>query len=64
MLCHRFGLVTSAQKSEADAGSRRRLGSPDMEWFPESKQTPENVKNRDMDNQCIDPQSALTAKPI
>lgn len=53
----RFGLVTSTQKSEADAGSRRRLGSPDLEWFPESKQTPENVKNRDMDNQCIDPQS-------
>lgn len=60
----RFGLVTSAQTSEADAGSRRRLGSPDMEWFPESKQTPENVKNRDMDNQCIDPQSALRANPI
>ncbi|KAI7799366.1 serine/threonine-protein phosphatase 6 regulatory subunit 2-like [Triplophysa rosa] len=53
----RFGQVTSTQNSEADAGSRRRLGSPDLEWFPESKQTPENAKNRDMDNQCIDPQS-------
>ncbi|XP_050991376.1 serine/threonine-protein phosphatase 6 regulatory subunit 2 isoform X1 [Labeo rohita] len=53
----RFGLVTNTQKSEADGGSRRRLGSPDMEWFPETKQTPENTKNLDMDKQSIDPQS-------
>lgn len=58
----RFGQETNTQNSEADAGSRRRLGSPDLEWFPESKQTPENAKNRDMDSQCIDPQSMLTAK--
>ncbi|KAA0715199.1 Serine/threonine-protein phosphatase 6 regulatory subunit 2 SAPS domain family member 2 [Triplophysa tibetana] len=53
----RFGQETNTQNSEADAGSRRRLGSPDLEWFPESKQIPENAKNRDMDSQCIDPQS-------
>ncbi|XP_026142875.1 serine/threonine-protein phosphatase 6 regulatory subunit 2 isoform X1 [Carassius auratus] len=53
----RFGLVTNAQKSEADGGSRRRLGSPDMEWFPETKQTQENTKNQEMDKQSSDPQS-------
>uniref|UniRef100_A0A671LAH7 Serine/threonine-protein phosphatase 6 regulatory subunit 2-like n=1 Tax=Sinocyclocheilus anshuiensis TaxID=1608454 RepID=A0A671LAH7_9TELE len=53
----RFGLVTNAQKSEADGGSRRRLESPDMEWFPETKQTQENTKNQEMDKQSSDPQS-------
>uniref|UniRef100_A0A672PHY9 Protein phosphatase 6 regulatory subunit 2 n=1 Tax=Sinocyclocheilus grahami TaxID=75366 RepID=A0A672PHY9_SINGR len=43
----RFGLVTNAQKSEADGGSRRCLGSPDIEWFPETKLTPEKTKNHD-----------------
>ncbi|XP_073706128.1 serine/threonine-protein phosphatase 6 regulatory subunit 2 isoform X2 [Garra rufa] len=53
----RFGLASNPQKSEADGGSRRRLGSPDMEWFPETKQTPENTKNLDIDKQSSDPQS-------
>ncbi|XDV29153.1 hypothetical protein PO909_032306 [Leuciscus waleckii] len=53
----RFGLVTNAQKSEVDGGSRRRLGSPDMEWFPETKQTPDKIQNQDMDKQSSDPQS-------
>uniref|UniRef100_A0A673KRQ6 Serine/threonine-protein phosphatase 6 regulatory subunit 2-like n=1 Tax=Sinocyclocheilus rhinocerous TaxID=307959 RepID=A0A673KRQ6_9TELE len=53
----RFGLVTNAQKSEADGGSRRHLESPDMEWFPETKQTQENTKNQEMDKQSSDPQS-------
>ncbi len=60
----RFGLVTNAQKSEADGGSRRRLGSPDMEWFPETKQTQENAKNQEMDKQSSDPQSTFTAHTI
>lgn len=54
----RFGLMTSDQKSEADGGSLRHLGSPDLEWYPESKQTPENAKNLDMDKQCGGPQSS------
>ncbi|KTF80685.1 hypothetical protein cypCar_00041074, partial [Cyprinus carpio] len=53
----RFGLVTNTQKNEADGGSRRLLGSPDMEWFPETKQTPEKAKNQDTDKQSSDPQS-------
>ncbi|XP_051512084.1 serine/threonine-protein phosphatase 6 regulatory subunit 2-like isoform X2 [Myxocyprinus asiaticus] len=53
----RFGLVTNTQKSEADGGSRRHLGSPDLEWFPESKQMPENIKNKETDKQSSDPQS-------
>ncbi|KAK7151795.1 hypothetical protein R3I94_008214 [Phoxinus phoxinus] len=52
----RFGLVTNAQKSEVDGGSRMRLGSPDMEWFPETKQTPDKIQNQDMDKQSSDPQ--------
>uniref|UniRef100_A0A8C2Q3G5 Protein phosphatase 6, regulatory subunit 2b n=1 Tax=Cyprinus carpio TaxID=7962 RepID=A0A8C2Q3G5_CYPCA len=35
----------------------RCLGSPDMEWFPETKQTPEKAKNQDTDKQSSDPQS-------
>ncbi|XP_016148027.1 serine/threonine-protein phosphatase 6 regulatory subunit 2-like [Sinocyclocheilus grahami] len=53
----RFGLVTNAQKSEADGGSRRCLGSPDIEWFPETKLTPEKTKNHDTAKQSSDPQS-------
>ncbi|XP_067276130.1 serine/threonine-protein phosphatase 6 regulatory subunit 2 isoform X1 [Pseudorasbora parva] len=53
----RFGLVTNAQKSEVDGGSRMRLGSPDMEWFPETKQNPDKTKNQDMDKQSSDAQS-------
>ncbi len=60
----RFGLVTGAQKSEADGDSHRRLGSPDMEWFPETKQTQENAKNQEMDKQSSDPQSTFTAHTI
>ncbi|XP_067246062.1 serine/threonine-protein phosphatase 6 regulatory subunit 2 isoform X1 [Chanodichthys erythropterus] len=53
----RFGLVTNAQKSEVDVGSRRRLGSPDMEWFPETKQNLDKTKIQDMDKQSSDLQS-------
>lgn len=53
----RFGLVTNAQKSEVDGGSRMRLGSPDMEWFPETKLNPDKTKNQDMDKQSSDAQS-------
>ncbi|XP_052007953.1 serine/threonine-protein phosphatase 6 regulatory subunit 2-like [Xyrauchen texanus] len=53
----RFGLVTNTQKSEADGGSQRRLGSPDLEWFPDSKQMPENIKNKVKDKKSSDPQS-------
>ncbi len=56
--------MTNAQKSEADGDSRRRLGSPDMEWFPETKQTQENAKNQEMDKQSSDPQSTFTAHTI
>lgn len=53
----RFGLVTNPQKIEADAGSRKRLGSPDMEWFPEIKPNPEEKKSQEAEKQLSDPQS-------
>jgi len=56
--------VTNAQKSEVDIGSRRRLGSPDMEWFPETKQNLDKTKIQDMDKQSSDPQSTFTAHMV
>ncbi|XP_072550591.1 serine/threonine-protein phosphatase 6 regulatory subunit 2 isoform X1 [Salminus brasiliensis] len=52
----RFGVVSSTLKSEGEGGARRRLGSPDLERFPEAKQISDN-QSQEMGKQASSPQS-------
>ncbi|XP_037396114.1 serine/threonine-protein phosphatase 6 regulatory subunit 2 isoform X2 [Pygocentrus nattereri] len=53
----RFGVTSSTLKSEGEGGARRRLGSPDLERFPEPKQIPDNNQGQEVGTQASSPQS-------
>ncbi|XP_053478414.1 serine/threonine-protein phosphatase 6 regulatory subunit 2 isoform X1 [Ictalurus furcatus] len=52
----RFG-VTSTLKSDIEGGPLRRLGSPDLECFPDCKQLLDNSRSEDADKDSSLPQS-------
>ncbi|KAG7332880.1 hypothetical protein KOW79_003015 [Hemibagrus wyckioides] len=52
----RFG-VTSTLRSEVEGGALRRLGSPDLECFPDCKQILDNSRSEDRDKDSSLPQS-------
>ncbi|KAF4091887.1 hypothetical protein AMELA_G00042130 [Ameiurus melas] len=52
----RFG-VTSTLKSDLEGGPLRRLGSPDLECFPDCKQLLDNSRSEDADKDSSLPQS-------
>ncbi|KAM9481055.1 serine/threonine-protein phosphatase 6 regulatory subunit 2 isoform 1-T5 [Clarias gariepinus] len=52
----RFG-VTPALKTEVEGGALRRLGSPDLECFPDGKQSPDGSRSEDADKDSSLPQS-------
>uniref|UniRef100_A0A3B1IN68 Protein phosphatase 6 regulatory subunit 2 n=1 Tax=Astyanax mexicanus TaxID=7994 RepID=A0A3B1IN68_ASTMX len=54
----RFGVTSSKLKAEGEGGARRRLGSPDLEGFPQPKQISDNIsQSQEMSKEAISPQS-------